>query len=126
MAYNEGTRAFPCATDISKARLLTLAGTGNVAHASASGKPVGVSLYAVSAGDTVSVKLINSQGTFEIEAAGAIDLGDPVYAAASGKVQALPADAGDYQRIGIAVEAATADGDIIEVLPDDHVTITTV
>ena len=126
--YNQGIRAFDTVTDIEAHRLLSMAANGNVAHnsATATNSPVGVSEYAANSGDTVSVKLINCAGTFEMTASGAIDRGDEVYADAAGKVSALPAGAGDYLRIGLALEAATADGDIIEVLPDNHITIVTV
>ena len=89
--------------------------------------PIGVAEFAAAAdGDLVTVRLINGPGTFEMIAAGAITSGVDVYAAADGKIQALPADAGTYRRIGKALEAATADGDIIEVLPYDYQATATV
>lgn len=88
--------------------------------------PIGVGEYAADADDQVAVRLLNDAGTFEMIAAGAIDAGADVYAAADGKVSALSASAGDYRKIGIALEAAAADGDIIEVLPYDYQTVTTV
>jgi len=83
--------------------------------------PIGVTEFESTAdGDEVTVRLLNSDGTIEIVAAGAITSGADVYAAADGKVSALPAAAATYRRIGIALEAATADGDIIEVLPYNY------
>lgn len=126
--YNEGTRAFDASADILARRLLVMAADGTVAHydGTATKDPVGVSEYGVNVGNVAGCKMINSQGTFEITAAGAITRGAAVYAAAAGKVYELPVTAGDYRRIGQAIEAATADGDIIEILPDDHITVTTV
>lgn len=64
-------------------------------------------------GDLVAVRLASAAGTTKMIAAAAIVAGAEVYTAASGKVSvsattALP--------IGSAVEAAGADGDIIEVM----------
>jgi hypothetical protein len=63
--------------------------------------------------ELVAVKPRNAQGTHEMVAAGAISAGAVFYGAASGKISATVAGAA----IGIAVEASTADGDIIEVFP---------
>jgi hypothetical protein len=53
----------------------------------------------------------------EMTAGGVISYGADVYAAAAGKVTALPTAGGRYRKVGVALEAATADGDIIQVLP---------
>jgi hypothetical protein len=58
-----------------------------------------------------SVRLRTAQGTAKMVAAGAISAGAPVYAAAGGEVS----DTGTVY-VGTAMEAATADGDVIEVL----------
>lgn len=123
---NEGKKAFDTVSDISAKRLLTMAANGNVSHnsATATNNPVGVSQFPAKSGDHVSVVLINYPGTVEIEAGGAITRGAEVYAAANGKVSALSATPGDYKKIGIALEGATADGDIIEVLPSDTKIVT--
>jgi len=95
--------------------------------ATATDDPIGVAEYEAAAdGDVVAVRLLNTEGTVEMVAAGAITSGVEVYAAADGKIQALPAGAGTYRKIGIALEAATADGEIIEVLPYDYQATTTV
>lgn len=62
-------------------------------------------------GDVRAVRLRSAQGTCKMVAAGAITAGNPVYAAANGKI-----DASGTVLLGIALEAAAADGDIIEVL----------
>lgn len=127
MAENAGLKAFTCGADVEAHRLVKLS-SGNVIHntATATDDPIGVTQRAEDSGDDVTVRLINDGGTFEITAAGAISQGAEVYAAAAGKVQALPTAAGTYRRIGLALEAATADGDIIEILPDDYITTETV
>jgi len=63
-------------------------------------------------GDQVNVILRNSNRTRKMIAAAAISFGANVYAAASGKV----ASTGTLLE-GVALEAATAAGDVIEVLP---------
>lgn len=62
-------------------------------------------------GDLGQVRLRTANGTAKMVAAGAITAGNPVYAAASGKV----ASSGTVF-VGTALEAATADNDVIEVL----------
>lgn len=64
-------------------------------------------------GDPIAVRLRSAQGTAKMVAATAITAGAPVYTAASGEISATKA-MGAVLR-GYAKEAATADGDIIEV-----------
>lgn len=66
------------------------------------------------AGDDVAVRLRNAQGTCKMIAAAAIASGAEVNAKASGKID--DDAAASSVKIGTALEAATADGDIIEVL----------
>ena len=88
--------------------------------------PIGVALGHADAGVDVAVELINTAGTVELTASGAITADADVYADDAGKIQALPAAAGTYRKIGIALEAASGDGSIIEVLPYDFHATTTV
>jgi hypothetical protein len=90
--------------------------SGNqIAVAGATDKEVGVTT-----GDKTSnavntpapVQLLNEPGTVFCTANGAINDGDTVYRAAGGKVSD-----GGAEQFGIALEAASADGDVIEVLP---------
>lgn len=67
------------------------------------------------ANEQVGVRLNSAQGSRKCVANGAITVGDPVYLAASGKVGAIGS-----VRYGTALEAATADNDIIEVLVDGN------
>ncbi|UIJ36884.1 DUF2190 family protein [Desulfobaculum bizertense] len=114
--YNEGIRAFPANTDLAQARRISLLASGKAGYAGADDSGEGYSIYGVKAEDSVAVRLYSS-GTVEATAAGAFTVGAKVYAAAEGKVQALPAKAGSYVCIGKAIEAATADGDIVEIYP---------
>jgi hypothetical protein len=59
-----------------------------------------------------SVRIKTAQGTRKMVAAVAITAGNPVYGAASGKVSSVAN--GNLE--GYAMDAATADGDVIEVL----------
>jgi hypothetical protein len=72
---------------------------------------------AFAAGDQRAVILRNKQGTIPMVANGAIAAGGAVFTAASGKV-GVSTSTGFL--IGTALEAAAADGDIIEVLPNVH------
>lgn len=115
------------AADLANHRLVKLSG-GQAAYltALATDVPLGVTKLNVKAGDDVSITPINKEGTVEIEAAGAVGAGADVYAAADGCIQALPGGAGTYRKIGQAIGAASGAGSIIEVLPYDYNTTTTV
>ena len=117
--YNIGIKAFTVGTGgVTEGALVKLSsGTVVLNTATATDDPIGVSMDTKSAADVVAVQFLKSGGSYEMIAAGAITSGAVVYAAASGKVQALPVTSGTYRQIGIALEAATADGGIIEVLP---------
>ena len=61
-------------------------------------------------GDPVSIQPINATGTYEGTAKTALVRGAVLYGAADGKID----DTSSGSAIGIAIEAATADGDVIE------------
>jgi hypothetical protein len=94
--------------------------------AAATDDPVGVNDYNVASGERASLMTLSEDGSLEMTAAGVIALDADVYAAADGKIQALPTDGGTYRKIGIAMEAATADDDIIEILPYAYASTTVV
>lgn len=73
---------------------------------------IGITQFAVADGEIVAVKLRNHNGTQEATASEALAVGAVLYGAAAGKV----ADTSSGTAIGIAKEAATADGDIIEII----------
>lgn len=91
-------------------RVTTLS-TGKVALAEAGQMGVGTTENVATAADElVGIRLNNAHGTRKVVANGAISEGSLVYCAASGKV----ASSGTVS-YGVACEAATADGDVIEV-----------
>lgn len=73
---------------------------------------IGVTSRRVEASVPGDVILRSKPGTTPMVAAKAIAAGDVVYSAADGKVT----DAGGAERIGVALDAATGDGAVIEVL----------
>lgn len=126
--FNEGIKAFTAGTGGVPAKCLVQLSSGTVVKntATATHIPIGVTLYAAAAGEPVAVKLLNHPGTVEIVAAGALAAGAIAYAAADGEVSAIPVTNGTYRKIGIALEAATADQDVIEILPYGFDNTTTV
>jgi hypothetical protein len=84
-----------------------------VAAGAPNGTALGVAIGDAPANGIVTVKLNTASGTFEMRAGGVISAGAAVFPAASGKVLATTTSAN--LAIGIALEAATADNDVIEV-----------
>jgi len=79
-------------------------------------KPLGFSHSPTDAAeDVVGVELLTAPGTKEAVASGVIAYGADFCADADGKIQAVPAAAGTYYICGRVLQAAAADGDIIEV-----------
>jgi hypothetical protein len=72
---------------------------------------VGVTQEAVAASGYGTVKLWSAPGTYLVQAAGPVTRGAQLYAKAAGEVD----DSGTYKSRLVALEAATAQGDIIEV-----------
>jgi predicted RecA/RadA family phage recombinase len=71
---------------------------------------------ASAAEENVNVQLLGQkQGTVLMVASAAITAGDLVVAAANGKIATLSASAGTYYIVGRALNAATTDGDLVEV-----------
>lgn len=75
---------------------------------------IGVNQYLVSADDDCAVVPYNKEGTIEMVAAGAFSIGADVYPAAGGKID----DTVVGEKLGVALEEATADGDIVEIMVD--------
>lgn len=85
------------------------------ATAGATDQDIGVAMRAGVSGDVIEVALFSKQGTHKAIAASALTLGAKVYGAASGKINDTQAT-GSFLR-GVAMQAAGADGDIIEIQP---------
>ncbi len=89
---------------------------GKVAVAGLAEEPIGVTTHATFAdGDPVAVKLLSASGTLKCVAANAVADGAVVYGRALGKVDDVSSSSAI--RVGIALEAASATGDFIEVVP---------
>jgi hypothetical protein len=107
-------RTFQAAAAICANLRVKLNGSGKLATAGAGEDALGVTERAALAADEyVAVNLRNAAGTQLGVAAGAIAVGATVYGAASGKINDVPIG----PALGTALEAATADNDIIEYLP---------
>ena len=92
---------------------------GRVTVAGLADKEIGTAVTpAFAAGDPVTVRLRSGAGTHKMVAVEALAIGATLYTEAAGKVQDT-AQATAFQ-IGTALEAATADGDVIEVLYNAH------
>ncbi|HUX58128.1 MAG TPA: hypothetical protein VMV77_14215 [Bacteroidales bacterium] len=115
--YNEGIRAFT-ANGALTAHARVKASGGSVTSpvqvelAGSGEQHIGITEYAAGNGTIVAVKLRTFPGTVEAIAAGIVVQGAVIYGAADGKVD----DASAGSAIGIALEAAGADGDIIEIV----------
>lgn len=116
---DNGVKSFAASAAIAKHARVALAADGTISQAGLAVKDIGTALNeAFAAGDMVAVKLTSAAGTHKMIAGEAIAAAARVYTEANGKVQDT-AEATAFQW-GTALEAATADGDIIEVLPNMH------
>ena len=116
MAYRTQSRLSVPAGDVIPAYRLTTLLNGELALADADDKPLGVTTYpAKEAGDLIDVRLLNTEGTLEIEASGDVAAGGEVAAYQLGMVQAAPAS-GARLIIGMALTGVTGGG-IVEVVP---------
>lgn len=108
--FETGTRPDTAAAAI--AQHLRVKTPGALVVAGVSDVAIGTMENAAAAVGPATVRLRTAQGTRKMVAAGAITAGEPVYAAANGKI----ASTGTVYE-GTALEAAAADNDVIEVLP---------
>ncbi|QJT10239.1 hypothetical protein [Oceanidesulfovibrio marinus] len=118
MSYNDyGIGSHPAAQDMVDGRRVEINANDQVVYAPATRLGVGVTRVPQKSGEDIGVAYWNKPGTQHIEAKGAVEIAAEVFAAANGTVSALPAAAGDYIKVGVALEASAEDGDVIEVLP---------
>lgn len=112
---DSGLKAFEASAAIAQYARVTVAADGTIAQSAANEKGIGVArVAAFAAGEVITVKLWSKSGTMKMLAGGAIASGAAVNGIADGKIDDSGA-VGSYD-VGIALEAATADGDVIEVL----------
>lgn len=113
------TKGFTSAGTFSRFARVKVDANGDVVEAALADKEIGIAqLESFAAGDRIPVKLRTADGTCKMIAAEALAAGAAVYTAASGKV-ADTAAVGSFL-VGTALEAAAADGDIIEVVYNAH------
>ena len=114
MGMNNNSRSRVTSAAVERYRFVVLASDGTVSAASAStDAPVGLtgaSSYA--SGENALVELV---GVHKVTASAAISAGSKVVCAADGKAAADGGTTGDFVA-GIALDAAAADGDVIEIL----------
>lgn len=110
------TRTFVAGEAIDAYLLVKVDSAGQVvkATATASEPKVGYTTAPVASGEAANISLVHGGGSAFATAAEALSIGDIVYGDADGKVSAS-GSSGD--KIGITLTAATADGDVVEVLP---------
>jgi len=110
---DSGFKTFEADAAISQYARVILESDGKVVTAGITEIGDGIAQEAAFAsGDKIAVKLWNSQGTFKMIAVEALAVGATLYTEAAGKVQDTAASTSfDFAK---ALEAATADGDVIE------------
>ena len=114
--WNEGPKTFTAGADLEANRRVKLSASSGtqVEYAGLDEQGIGTTLETVTSESHVGVWLDNLGGTRKVVASEVISANTAVYAGADGKLDA--AGGGAPVQIGTALEAATADGDIIEVL----------
>ena len=113
--YNEGNPTFTANGALgAKVRVKLTAGSTTtppqVEVAGAGEQHIGITEYGVADTELVVVKLRTSPGIAEGKAADSFAVGAILYGAAAGKIS----DSSSGTAIGVALEAATADGDIVQ------------
>jgi hypothetical protein len=111
--YDSGTRGFVADAAIAQFARVVFESDGRVVTAGLTEPGIGIAQNpAFAAGDVIPVKLWNSGGTFKMRASEALAVGATLYTESDGEVQdTAQATAVPFAQ---ALEAATADGDIIE------------
>jgi hypothetical protein len=112
--FNIGSKAFTAGEAMEAYRRVKLStGSGTqVEYADAGDAFIGFTAAAVNLGEMVSVILKNTGMTFKVTANGVIAVGGSFYGALDGKVSATVS--GSIQ--GRVLEAAAADGEIVEAI----------
>ena len=116
MPFIEGNSpTYTASAAVVRNRLVTVAAAGACAHTALNVKADGVALNDAAIGEAVTVRLLNAGGTVELTTEAAVVDGAVVFGRANGLIDD---NATGALRLGKALEAATAAGALIEVLPD--------
>jgi hypothetical protein len=107
------TKAFTAAGTISQYQRVVLGSGGTITAAVLADKEIGIAQNAGVSGEVINVRLRTAQGTHKAIAAASIAAGANVFSAAAGKVSVSATGAFN---LGVALEAATANNDIIEIM----------
>jgi len=109
------TRTFVAGEALDAYMLVDIESDGSVTKASETSvsTQIGYTVAPAASGEAATISLVVGGGTSYAIADGAVAIGEVIYSAAGGKVSASGAGP---QRVGLAVSAATADGDVIEVI----------
>ena len=111
----ESRRPFPAAGAVDSYLVVSLS-NGKIDACASNAKPLGATTSpAREAGDLIAVRLLNTDGTMEIQATGAVTAGADVVLAGAGKIKADPGN-GVRTLIGMAL-TAVSDGGVVEVIP---------
>lgn len=113
-----GTRPFTlkAGAAVTANRAVKLDANGDVIHTTAiTDKVVGISLQTVASGEDVELLTVNGVKA-KATASAAVSIGDDVMPTASGAGKCSTASGPTAKSFGIALSAAAADGEIIEVL----------
>ncbi len=113
---NLGSKSFVAGTDLEAYRRVKLS-SGNVVYADAGEEFIGVTARKALSGEFVAINLRSASRTYKMVANGAITAGVTIYGALGGKVSASASGVAQ----GTALEAATADGGIIECFQNNGV-----
>lgn len=114
-----GIQTFTSGAALARFRRVKLS-SGTVVYAGLNEASIGFTTHDCASGDEVGVKLNNYPGTRKVTVASSCTSGAALYSAASGKVDDASSGAGNI--IGYALEAASGDGSIIEMVPTGAVT----
>ena len=106
-------KAFLTGEALADFRRVKFNSSSEVVYADAGEIGIGATLKDEADAAHAAIQLDNAGGTMKVTANGAIAAGARCFPGADGKVSATPSGAS----VGIALEASTADGDIIEMLP---------
>lgn len=112
-----GLKAFTAGEALAAYRRVRLNSSQQLVYADANEQGIGYVEEVIASGDPATVRLDGFPGTRKVMCAAAVSAGAAVYGGADGKVN--DAEAGLGPRLGIALEASSGDGSVIEIQPQE-------